>query len=58
MTREVPRESVVEAIKQLFRRRPPTQEELAAQAEAEAVREQIRLEEASHKSASDTNRPF
>jgi hypothetical protein len=37
---------VSERVKSLFRRQPPTAEELAARAEAESVRDQIRENEA------------
>ena len=35
-----------ERIKQLFRRQPPTAEELAARAEAESMRDRLRQDEA------------
>jgi hypothetical protein len=37
---------ISERVKTLFRRQPPTAEELAARAEAESVRDQIRENEA------------
>jgi hypothetical protein len=37
---------ISERIKSLFRRQPPTAEELAARAEAESMRDQIRENEA------------
>jgi hypothetical protein len=43
---------ISETIKSLFRRRPVTEEELANRAEAEAVREKIRLDRA--REAADT----
>jgi len=46
-----------EKIKSMFSREPPTEEELAARAEAETAREQIREEEARHKAAADANFP-
>jgi hypothetical protein len=48
---------ISDKIKSLVQRRPPTEEELAARAEAESIREQIRQEEASQKSAVDANFP-
>jgi hypothetical protein len=45
-------------IKSLFRRRPPTDEELSARAEAESIRQQTLQEQASHASAQNTNPPF
>jgi hypothetical protein len=46
-----------EAIKSLFHRQPPTEEELEARAEAEARREQISQEKAARKAAADANWP-
>jgi hypothetical protein len=40
-----------------FGRRPPTEEEIAARTEAEALREQVRDEEAAQKAAFDANWP-
>jgi hypothetical protein len=49
---------IVEKIKSWFSRRPPTGEEIAARTEAKVLREQVREEEARHKSAQDTNWPL
>ena len=48
---------IVDKIKSLFSRRPPTAEEITARTKAEVLREQVREEEARHKSAMDTNWP-
>jgi hypothetical protein len=49
---------IVDKIRSWFRRRPPSGEEIAARTEAEVLREQVREEEARHKSAMDTNWPL
>jgi len=49
---------LTEKIKTLFRRRPLTEEERAARAEAESIREQSFQEGVGHGSAHDTNQPF
>jgi hypothetical protein len=49
---------LTERIKTLFRRRPLSEEELAARAEAESVREQSLQEAAGHASAHEANPPF
>ena len=42
--------TIVDKIKNLFRRRPPTEEELAARADVEHMREHMREEAASQRS--------
>ena len=49
--------SISDSIRSLFRRRPLTAEEVAARAEAEREREQIRQEKALHKAESDAQIP-
>ena len=49
--------TISDSIRSLFRRRPLTAEELAARAEAESQREQIRQEKALHKAEADAQIP-
>jgi hypothetical protein len=49
--------TISDSVKSLFRRRPPTAEELAARADAESEREQIRQEKALHKAEADAQIP-
>jgi hypothetical protein len=49
--------TIGDSIKSLLRRRPLTAEELAARAEAESEREQIREEKALHKAEADAQIP-
>lgn len=49
--------SISDSIRSLFRRRPLSEEERAARAEAESEREQIRQEQALHKAEADAQIP-
>jgi hypothetical protein len=47
----------LDKLRSLARRRPPTEEEIAARTEAEVIREQVREEVAAHKATFDANFP-